>query len=334
MTILRVNNLTVTFPTQKGKVTAVDKVSFELKKGKTLALVGESGSGKSVTATSLLRLQSGRIEEGEICFFDGGKEEYLQTWSNARMRTLRGNRISMIFQEPMTCLNPVMTVKKQLMEPFLLHARQSRKQAAASALDALSAVGIADRERVAKGYPHQLSGGMRQRVMIAMALAADPAVLIADEPTTALDVTLQAQILRLIGDMQKKLGTAVLFITHDLGVVKEIADEVAVMYCGKIVEKCSAKKLFSSARHIHPYTQGLLDSLPLLTGKKELHPIRGTAPNLAKLPKGCNFSTRCDACRRRCTEEEPLLKEVEKGRWIACHYPNKEGRRGREEGTV
>lgn len=325
--ILEVNNLKVSFGDKSEKFFAVDGVSFCLEKGKILALVGESGSGKSVSAMSVLRLGGGKIEDGKILFRDDEREQDLLSLSSEKLRRIRGNRISVIFQEPMTCLNPVMTVMKQLREPFMLHAGRTKKQATVSALNLLSSVHIQGAERVAKGYPHQLSGGMRQRVMIAMALAAKPKVLIADEPTTALDVTVQAQILRLIKNLQEEQGTSVLFITHDLGVVYEIADEVAVMYCGRVVESCSAKKLFSSTRYSHPYTEGLLASLPTLGGRKKLRPIEGSVPHPAHLPKGCKFSSRCPYRTQKCVDEEPILKEVVRGRRIRCHYPDKENRR-------
>ncbi|MBE7078557.1 MAG: ABC transporter ATP-binding protein [Clostridiales bacterium] len=327
MPLLQVNNLRVSFRTRKGRLCAVHDLSFSLEAGKTLALVGESGSGKSVSAMSILRLleKNGRIESGEILFQDGEKTIDLAALPIEKMYGVRGNRISVIFQEPMTALNPVLSVGKQLSEPFLFHRKLSKKHAVFEAEKMLEAVQITSPKRVLKQYAHQLSGGMRQRVMIAMALACQPKILIADEPTTALDVTIQAQILRLMQDLQKKQGTAILFITHDLGVVNEMADDVAVMYCGKIVERVPAYGIFGVRLYSHPYTEGLIASLPSQK-KRRLETIVGNVPHPLQLPKGCKFAPRCKYRTKKCVEEEPALLDVEEGHAIRCHYPKKEER--------
>lgn len=330
MALLEVKNLHTCFKTRKGLVRAVNDVSFSLDEGKTLAIVGESGSGKSVSAMSILRLldENGYIESGEILFTVDGKTEDLAKISPEKMYGIRGDRISVIFQEPMTALNPVFSVCKQLSEPFIIHRGASKKEARAAALKMLYSVRIPNPERVLKQYPHQLSGGMRQRVMIAMALACRPKILIADEPTTALDVTIQAQILSLMSDLQKENGTAILFITHDLGVVNETADDVAVMYCGQVVERCAAAHIFDGGRISHPYTEGLLASAPALENPKgKLEPIAGTTPQPFELPLGCKFSTRCPYRTKKCIREEPALKEIEGGRFVRCFYPQKEERK-------
>lgn len=330
MSLLRVNHLHTCFRTRKGVVQAVNDLSFSLEAGKTLALVGESGSGKSVSAMSILRLldENGYIEKGEILFDDGEKMEDLVSLSKEKMYAVRGNKISLVFQEPMTALNPVFSVEKQLCEPFLIHRGMKRKEARAEAGKMLHSVRIPNPERVLKQYPHQLSGGMRQRVMIAMALACRPKILIADEPTTALDVTIQAQILSLMQELQREKGTAILFITHDLGVVNEIADEVVVMYCGQGVERVPVEILFSEGKYSHPYSEGLLASAP--NGEnagKKLETISGNVPHPLRLPKGCKFSTRCKYCTQKCIDEEPALFSVEKGHDVRCFYPDKEERR-------
>ena len=337
MALLEVKNLHTCFKTRKGIVRAVNDVSFSLDEGKTLALVGESGSGKSVSAMSVLRLldENGYIESGEILFNADGKTQDLVKLSQEEMYGIRGNRISVIFQEPMTALNPVFSVCKQLSEPFIVHRGASKKEAREAALKMLYSVRIPNPERVLKQYPHQLSGGMRQRVMIAMALACRPKILIADEPTTALDVTIQAQILSLMGELQAENGTAILFITHDLGVVNETADDVAVLYCGQVVERCAAREIFRDGEISHPYTEGLLLSAPALenpTGK--LQPIAGSTPHPFELPSGCKFSTRCPYRTEKCIREEPDLKEVERGRHIRCFYPKKEERKSAEHAKL
>lgn len=328
MALLEVNHLSVSFQTQKGTVRAVNDVSFSLEKGKTLALVGESGSGKSVTAMSILRLleKNGRIASGEILLGEEEKISLLQL-TESQMRKVRGNRISVIFQEPMTALNPVLSIGRQLSEPFLIHRGLSKRQAAQEAAKLLGLVRIANPERTLKAYPHTLSGGMRQRVMIAMALACQPQILLADEPTTALDVTIQAQILTLMKELQKKSGASILFITHDLGVVNEMADEVAVMYCGQIVENAKKEVIFRRGGYSHPYTEGLLSSLPSgKTAGGRLEFIEGNVPTLLHLPKGCKFAPRCKYCTEKCIGQEPPLFPVSNGHTVRCFYPEKEER--------
>ncbi len=325
MALLEVKNLHTYFKTRKGIVKAVNDVSYSLEPGKTIGIVGESGSGKSVSAMSILQLLDGNgyIAEGEVIF--EGRD--LTKLSQQDMYEIRGNKISVIFQEPMTSLNPVFTVKRQLSEPFMIHQGLSKKQAEEKALEMLRAVQIPNPEAVLRQYPHQLSGGMRQRVMIAMALACRPKILIADEPTTALDVTIQAQILRLMNDLQKENGTAIIFITHDLGVINEMADDVVVMYCGQVVEQTSAKMIFTNCPTSHPYTEGLMHSIPRIenVGNK-LEPIPGVVPHPLALPKGCKFAPRCKYATQKCVDEEPALLEVTPGQKIRCHYPEKEVR--------
>ena len=337
MSLLNVKNLSVCFHTRKGLVKAVNDVSFSVQEGKTLAIVGESGSGKSVSAMSILRLldENGYIERGEILFNDGEKEQDLAALPLEKMYGIRGNRISVIFQEPMTALNPVFSVEKQLSEPFRIHRKATKKQASAAALEMLKSVRIPSPARVLKQYPHQLSGGMRQRVMIAMALACRPKILIADEPTTALDVTIQAQILQLMRELQAENHTAILFITHDLGVVNEMADDVAVMYCGQAVERVPAPVLFGNSRYSHPYTEGLLSSAPSeKTAGKRLDMIAGNVPHPLHLPKGCKFSPRCKYCTKKCVAEEPQLFEMEEGHFARCFYPDKEERRSAQHANL
>ena len=325
MALLEVKNLHTYFKTRKGTVKAVNDVSYSLEAGKTIGIVGESGSGKSVSAMSILQLLDGNgyIAEGEVIF--EGRD--LTKLSQQDMYEIRGNKISVIFQEPMTSLNPVFTVKRQLSEPFMIHQGMNKKQAEQKALEMLYAVQIPNPEAVLLQYPHQLSGGMRQRVMIAMALACKPKILIADEPTTALDVTIQAQILRLMNNLQKDNGTAIIFITHDLGVINEMADDVVVMYCGQVVEQTSAKVIFTDCPTSHPYTEGLMHSIPRMenVGVK-LEPIPGVVPHPLALPKGCKFAPRCKYATAKCMEEEPELLEVTPGQKIRCFYPEKEVR--------
>ena len=292
MPLLSVKDLEVTFSTDDGIVRAVNGLSFDIEPGKTLGIVGESGSGKSVTALSIMRLISmppGRIEKGEIIF--NGTD--LLKVGEAQMRSIRGNKIAMIFQDPMTSLNPVLTIGDQIMETIMLHQHKSRHDAYKRAIEMLELVRIPEPQKRIKSYPHQFSGGMRQRVMIAMALSCDPELLIADEPTTALDVTIQAQILDLMNDLQKRLNSAIIMITHDLGVVAEVCEKVLVMYAGNMVEYGTADQIFSDPKH--PYTLGLLDSLPRLDegGQRRLVPIEGQPPNLLRLPAGCAFAPRC-----------------------------------------
>jgi len=329
MALLEVKNLHTYFKTRKGIVKAVNDVSYELEPKKTLGIVGESGSGKSVSAMSILQLLDGNgyIAEGEI-LFDGID---LTKLSQQQMYDIRGNKISVIFQEPMTSLNPVFTVKRQLSEPFMIHQKLSKKEAEKKALEILYAVQIPNPEAVLRQYPHQLSGGMRQRVMIAMALACKPKILIADEPTTALDVTIQAQILRLMNDLQRENCTSIIFITHDLGVINEMADDVVVMYCGQVVEQTSARTIFTDCEQSHPYTEGLMYSIPRMDNvTHKLEPIPGVVPHPLALPKGCKFAPRCKYATQKCMDEEPTLREVAPGQKIRCFYPEKEVRKSAE----
>ena len=325
MPLLEVKNLHTYFKTKKGIVKAVNDVSYSLEPGKTIGIVGESGSGKSVSAMSILQLLDGNgfIADGEI-YFDGRELTKLPL---EEMYSIRGNDISVIFQEPMTSLNPVFTIEKQLSEPFMIHQGMNKKEASEHALKMLYDVQIPNPEAVMKQYPHQLSGGMRQRVMIAMALACRPKILIADEPTTALDVTIQAQILHLMNELQREKGTSIIFITHNLGVINEMADDVAVMYCGQVVEKASAKTILGGAKVSNPYTEGLMNSIPRIDNVGEkIEPIPGMVPHPLALPKGCKFAPRCKYCTKKCTEEEPQLLEVAEGHLVRCFYPNKEER--------
>ena len=331
--LLEVKNLKTFFKTRNGTVKAVNDVSYSIYPGKTLGIVGESGSGKSVSAMSVLRLldANGYIAGGSVTF--DGKD--LATVTTQEMYHIRGNRISVIFQEPMTSLNPVFTIKKQLSEPFMIHQGMKKKEAEKKCIEMLRAVQIPNPEAVAKQYPHQLSGGMRQRVMIAMALACKPDILIADEPTTALDVTIQAQILKLMNDLQRDNGTAIMFITHDLGVINEMADDVVVMYCGQVVEQAPASVIFTNCDQSHPYTEGLMFSIPRLDDDRaKLDPIPGVVPHPLDLPKGCKFAPRCKYCTQRCIDEEPELKQVAEGQLVRCFYPNKEERRSAEHGKI
>ena len=326
------------FFTDAGTVKSVDGVSFEVPIGKTVGVVGESGCGKSVTSLSLMQLvqrPQGQIVSGEIRLNLGDKAYEVSKVPTEKMQSIRGNYVSMIFQEPMTSLNPVFSVKKQLSEPFIIHQGMSKKEAAAKCIEMLKAVQIPNPEAVAKQYPHQLSGGMRQRVMIAMALACKPDILIADEPTTALDVTIQAQILRLMNDLQKENGTAIMFITHDLGVINEMADDVVVMYCGQVVEQAPARVIFTNCEKSHPYTEGLMYSIPRLNDdRKKLDPIPGAVPHPLDLPKGCKFAPRCKYCTQKCIDAEPELKQVAEGQYVRCFYPDKEERRSAEHGKI
>ena len=320
MALLEVKNLHTYFKTRKGIVKAVNDVSYSLEPGKTIGIVGESGSGKSVSAMSILQLLDGNgyIAEGEVFFEDRD----LTKLSQQEMYEIRGNKISVIFQEPMTSLNPVFTVKRQLSEPFMTHQGMTKKEAEQKALEMLHAVQIPNPEAVLRQYPHQLSGGMRQRVMIAMALACKPKILIADEPTTALDVTIQAQILRLMNDLQRENGTAIIFITHDLGVINEMADDVVVMYCGQVVEQTSAKMIFTDCPTSHPYTEGLIHSIPRIDNiTHKLEPIPGVVPHPLALPKGCKFAPRCKYATQKCLECEPALCEGTPGQKIRSNYP-------------
>ena len=331
MSLLEVKNLHTYFTTKKGIVKAVNDVTYSLEAGKTLGIVGESGSGKSVSAMSIIKLLDGNgyIESGSIVF--DGKD--IMKASDKDMYHIRGNEISVIFQEPMTSLNPVFTVQRQIGEVLRIHQHMKKKQAYQKAVSLLSDVKIPNPERVARQYPFQLSGGMRQRVMIAMALACRPKLLIADEPTTALDVTIQAQILKLMNDLKRESGASILFITHDLGVIHEMADEVAVMYCGQIVEKADAKTIFHDGTYSHPYTEGLMISIPRLNTPKgqRLDAIPGAVPNPLYLPKGCKFGPRCKYCTKKCQEAEPPLQEVAPNHLVRCFYAEKAVRREHAE---
>lgn len=314
--LLSLNDLSVVFRTEHGTVRAVDSVSLHVEQGETLAIVGESGSGKSVTALSILQLlgEAGSIERGQIMF----SGDDLTTFSESKMRRIRGDRISMIFQEPMTSLNPVIPVGKQVAEPLVLHRGESWQSALVAAEELLRKVAIPDPKARLQEYPHQLSGGMRQRVMIAMALACQPKLIIADEPTTALDVTVQAQILALLQDLTRETGAALILITHDLGVVARYADRVAVMYAGRIIESASAMDLYS--KPAHPYTKGLMSSIPSLDGiaGEELATIDGQPPDLANLPVGCAFAPRCNFARQACNST-PRLEPLTPDHHWACH---------------
>ena len=325
--LLEVDDLHTFFKTKKGIVKAVNGVSYRVESGKTLGIVGESGSGKSVSAMSILKLLDGNgyIDSGTITF----KGRNLAECTINDMYQIRGNEISVIFQEPMTSLNPVYTIEKQLNEVYLTHQKITKKEASEKSLEMLKAVKIPNPESVMKQFPHQLSGGMRQRVMIAMALACEPSLLIADEPSTALDVTIQAQILKLMNELKKEKGTSILFITHDLGVINQMADEVAVMYCGQVVEMCKARTIFAKETTCsHPYTEGLMTSIPRLDTPvgARLEAIPGAVPHPLNLPKGCKFAPRCKYATEKCMNEEPKLELAEDNHLIRCFYPDKEAR--------
>ncbi|GIO23445.1 ABC transporter ATP-binding protein [Oceanobacillus sp. J11TS1] len=318
--LLEINNLKIYFRTETGEVTAVDNISFHIDKGETLGVVGESGCGKSVTSESILRLHDEKNSvryEGEVHYNDRN----LLSLSKKEMRKIRGNEISMIFQDAMSSLNPVYTVGSQITETLMLHQELTKRQAREKAIEMLRLTGIPSPEERVDEYPHELSGGMRQRVMIAQALACRPNLLIADEPTTALDVTIQAQILDLIQELKEQYNMGVMFITHDLGVVAEICTRVVVMYLGQIVEEANVKDLFQ--RPLHPYTRGLIQSIPHIDGerKKELYVIKGKVPSLQNVPKGCRFASRCPFAEENCQTEEPPVYELENGHKVKCwHY--------------
>ncbi|WP_029165207.1 ABC transporter ATP-binding protein [Aminiphilus circumscriptus] len=329
MPLLEVKGLKTYFDTDRGVIRAVDGVSLSIEAGQTLGVVGESGCGKSVTALSILRLVHkpvGRIAGGEI-LFDG---KNLLTLSEQEMRSVRGNRISMIFQEPMTSLNPVYTVGEQIMEPLMQHQRLDKNKARKKAEEMLDLVGIPGATRRLDEYPHQFSGGQRQRIMIAMALACNPGLLIADEPTTALDVTVQAQILDLMNDLKKEFGSSILLITHALGVIAETAQRVVVMYAARVVEEADVEALFH--KPLHPYTKGLLHSIPRLDEDRErLDVIPGVVPNPLDFPEGCRFHNRCSFCFEKCRMQEPPLFLLKGGRsvrcWLCANDPDKVGER-------
>lgn len=324
--ILDIRNLKTFFYTYDGVAKAVDGISYRLSRGEPLGIVGESGCGKSVSALSILRLipdPPGRIVEGQIFF----KETNLLELAYDRMREIRGNRISMIFQEPMTSLNPVFTVGNQIAEAFRLHQGLKRQEALEKSIDMLKLVNIPSPEKCVGQYPHELSGGMRQRAMIAMALACNPEILIADEPTTALDVTIQAQIIDLMLQLKEELGMAIILITHDLGIIAETVKRVIVMYAGKIVEEAPTRTIFKTP--LHPYSQGLLQSMPRLGDKVRLGRIRleeipGVVPSLYELPAGCRFSTRCSHAMEICRKEEPDLEEIDESHFCRCWLTHKE----------
>ena len=328
--LLRVDDLKMHFHTRDGIVKAVDGVSYTLDPGQTLGVVGESGSGKSVTALTMMRLvpmPPGKIEGGEVLF----KGKSLLTMKAEDVRAIRGNRIAMIFQDPMTSLNPVYRIGHQIGEPLVIHKGMSKAEAGARAVELLEMVGIPNARSRARDYPHQFSGGMRQRAMIAMALSCDPDILIADEPTTALDVTIQAQILELMEDLQKRTGTAIIMITHDLGVVADMADNLLVMYAGHPVEFGTTDQVFYHPSH--PYTWGLMDSLPThdLTEKSVLCPIQGQPPSLLHVPTGCPFHPRCPYAKDECRVTVPPLRDLGDGHTSACHFA---GDPGFERGVV
>ncbi len=316
-TLIQVKNLQISFKYDGMMTPVIRGVSFDIKRGETLGMVGESGSGKSVTSREIMRLIAtppARIDSGEILF--EGRD--ILKMSDDELRSIRGNRISMIFQEPMTSLNPVYTCGDQIMEVIRLHKGVSKKEARQMAIEMLREVGVQSPETRVDCYPHELSGGMRQRVMIAMALSCSPTLLISDEPTTALDPTIQAQILQLIKDMKKKLNMSVLFITHDLGVVAQNCDRVVVMYAGKIVEVAEVCELFDHPAH--PYTQGLIMSIPKMSSDvEELYSIDGSIPSFGSLPGGCTFGPRCPYFTEECTKSEPVLKDIGGGHLCACH---------------
>ncbi len=324
MSLLEIKNLHTYFETRRGLIKAVYGVTLKVEKGKTLGIVGESGSGKSQTAMSILRLfeHNQKVFDGEI-LFEGVD---LVSLSEAELRKIRGNDVSMIFQEPMSSLNPVFTVTRQISEVLMLHQKMTKEEAAQRTIEMLTAVRIPNPEEVAKMYPFQLSGGMNRRVMIAMALACQPKLLIADEPTTALDVTIQAQILHLMNELKRENDTSILFITHDLGVINQMADDVAVMYCGQVVETAPVEYIFQNKSiYMHPYTEGLLNSIPSLSSAKseKLDVIPGSVPHPLDLPKGCKFAPRCKFATDKCRNEEPPLVQVEANQTVRCFYPKK-----------
>ncbi|MEG1061388.1 MAG: ABC transporter ATP-binding protein [Oscillospiraceae bacterium] len=321
--LLQVKDLRTYFYTEEGVIPSVDGISFDLTQGETLAIVGESGCGKSVTSLSIMRLVDcppGKIESGEIIY----QGEDLLKKSEKEMRAIRGNDISMIFQEPMTSLNPVFTVGSQIAESFRIHQGMKKHDARTHAIEMIQMVGISSPEKVVDQYPHELSGGMRQRIMIAMALACKPKILIADEPTTALDVTIQAQIMHLLADLKKQTGTSIIIITHDLGVVAQIAENAMVMYAGQVVEYASVSKIYKDP--LHPYTDGLLKSIPNLSDDVErLYNIKGMVPCASEYPTGCRFCPRCECASEICEQKEPPLLALADGRSVRCWKYMQEG---------
>lgn len=328
--LLEVKDLHTSFFTESGEVKAVNGVSFTLKPGEVMGIVGESGSGKSVTAYSIMQIlaDTGRIVGGQVLY----RGQDLAQFDRKQMAGFRGKCCSIIFQDPMTSLNPVFTVGSQIMEAIRLHTKKTKEEAKVRAAEMLELVGVNEPERRLKQYPHELSGGMRQRVMIAMALACEPDILIADEPTTALDVTIQAQILNLMNELKREQGTSILFVTHDLGVINQMADDVAVMYCGQVVELAPASTLFDpKSEYSHPYTEGLMLSVPRLDtpAHQRLETIPGSVPHPLDLPKGCKFAPRCKYATDKCREQEPTMTCVSDKQQIRCFYPSKEERHGK-----
>ena len=332
--VLSVQDLNVKFTLRGQILHAIRGISLDVYQGESLAIVGESGSGKSVFVKCAMGLldANGYIDGGSILYngMDLTKFQTDKDWLK-----IRGKEIAMVFQDPMTSLNPLKTIGKQIQEAVELHQGLKGKDAYKAVLEVLSDVGIDDPERRYKQYPHEFSGGMRQRVVIAIAVACRPKILICDEPTTALDVTIQAQILRLMNDLQKENGTAIMFITHDLGVINEMADDVVVMYCGQVVEQAPARVIFTNCEKSHPYTEGLMYSIPRLNDdRKKLDPIPGAVPHPLDLPKGCKFAPRCKYCTQKCIDAEPELKQVAEGQYVRCFYPDKEERRSAEHGKI
>ncbi|MEC5423353.1 ABC transporter ATP-binding protein [Virgibacillus sp. C22-A2] len=327
--LLEVNELKTIFSSEKGTITAVDGVTFHVNYGETLGIVGESGCGKSVTAESIMRLLNEKTTkyEGEVIF----KGQDLLSLSENKILNIRGDEISMIFQDAMTSLNPVFTIGNQIAESIIIHQKSSKKEAMKKAVEMLKLTGIPSPEERVHDYPHELSGGMRQRVMIAMALCCQPSLLIADEPTTALDVTIQAQILEVINDLKQELNMGVIMITHDLGVVSEVCTRVVVMYLGQVIEEANVDNLFD--KPLHPYTKGLLKSIPKINGKrdKKLHSIEGIVPSLDNIPKGCRFAPRCPFADSKCLNEVPILERVNNGQKVRCWHHERIEKQG---GTV
>ncbi len=329
--LLQIDKLRVSFWTEKGRLTAVEDASFYIKQGETLGVVGESGCGKSVTAESILKLHDDQLTdyEGTISYHN----QNLLTESEKSLRKIRGNEISMIFQDPMSSLNPVYTIGDQIIESLRLHKKMSKKDAYQKAIEVLRLTGIPSPEQRIHDYPHQLSGGMRQRVMIALAICCEPTLLIADEPTTALDVTIQAQILDVMKDLQKKTSMGIMMITHDLAVVAETCDRVVVMYLGQVIEETDVKDLFN--KPLHPYTIGLLKSMPNMDSvrTKELHEINGSVPSLHQIPQGCRFAGRCEFATDKCRNEAPILEEVTDSHKVRCwNYQEISLKRGASNG--
>ncbi|MGM0410768.1 MAG: ABC transporter ATP-binding protein [Bacillota bacterium] len=318
-TLLAVNNLKTSFFTYEGEVKALENISFDISEGETMGLVGETGSGKSVTALSIIKLipsPPGEILNGEVMF----KGENLVTKTDKEMRKIRGNKISMIFQDPMSSLNPVFTVGDQISQVIKVHQSKNKKEAERKAITMFEKVGLPDPEHTMSKYSHELSGGMQQRVMIATALSCNPDLLIADEPTTALDVTIQAQILKLINNLKKELGSSVLLITHDLGVVAKVCDNVAVMYAGNIIELGTVKEIFNSPSH--PYTKGLIKAIPKKENRgKKLEIIKGKVPNLINPPSGCRFHPRCKYAESKCSKIKPERQKINSTHYVNCHFP-------------